>query len=889
MIYSRLNSVEPCLGDALLPTTFRNLVLNDVVDLVAPGLTWCVNDPQCVGWAATIAAATDNGVPPAAAGANRQGVLAATRSLRVQLPAAIPAAAPAINSRRARLPIPFTQLADVAGIEQIAVLVRDTRAALGNHPANPPCIGYLDVRSHLAEELRAAWDFLAVDTRRHVWQELAGWNLAGLVRGRQVAALAAVRSRFFASLGAGSETEPVLRLPGDDVPHPEPVEPAPGCAETEHAVRPLCRTTTAVLAWAILVESALLNERLVEDVRDAPGARGRGRPATACVGPFFGPDPAPEARATFNDYVRCRWPIRVFALDPASDDQNVEDSYARRRELQIALATAAASGRLNAQALARHTRRLETDMAVVALNRTAVGFAHGANTFGWRFYPRMQSPPVRGTLAALGETIRGGPTTAGDRAQRELEPGIRECTAIVVMPSFVPWITLDVRTTWFALAHPRHAPPDIQETLALSRAVKQMHDAALACGRCAHGYRAGEVPRLLRIVEQLDGSLPLQTVQAQIPYENTAGGFELFNAGVTDLAPELIGWYGGPGIDPQGPTTLFLVGKGFSIHDTAVIAGGRPARFELVSREVIKIEVPAGVATVTTVTAPDGFGTRRAEGLLRLTAASEPLPAPAGFPAASSTSSASAAADTPGLSPVRPADTAAAPPCAGCDPPACGACGSVACNHRESVAIHLVTPYGVSSQLFVPVARRSAAQAGGLTFAPACTIALTFTVSKTTAARSEAARVDEFFAADCDAVTIVAPESFVPPAKGSLRLLLRDQRTAAVAATLSLDDPFFDAGHARYTIAGADLRNFVGDTSRPATDKTLRGAVKPYLDALLRQGTIGADGDAVSLSLTAELVAGQQVLPVGGAIGVTATRRGRTAVETSPDPSLQAP
>jgi hypothetical protein len=149
--------------------------------------------------------------------------------------------------------------------------------------------------------------------------------------------------------------------------------------------------------------------------------------------------------------------------------------------------------------------------------------------------------------------------------------------------------------------------------------------------------------------------------------------------------------------------------------------------------------------------------------------------------------------------------------------------------------------------------------------------------------------VDEFFAADCDAVTIVAPESFVPPAKGSLRLLLRDQRTAAVAATLSLDDPFFDAGHARYTIAGADLRNFVGDTSRPATDKTLRGAVKPYLDALLRQGTIGADGDAVSLSLTAELVAGQQVLPVGGAIGVTATRRGRTAVETSPDPSLQAP
>ena len=34
----------------------------------------------------------------------------------------------------------------------------------------------------------------------------------------------------------------------------------------------------------------------------------------------------------------------------------------------------------------------------------------------------------------------------------------------------------------------------------------------------------------------------------QIPYENTLGGFEMFNTGITDLAPELVGWYGAPGI-----------------------------------------------------------------------------------------------------------------------------------------------------------------------------------------------------------------------------------------------------------------------------------------------------------------------------------------------------
>jgi hypothetical protein len=104
-----------------------------------------------------------------------------------------------------------------------------------------------------------------------------------------------------------------------------------------------------------------------------------------------------------------------------------------------------------------------------------------------------------------------------------------------------------------------------------------------------------------------------------------------------------------------------------------------------------------------------------------------------------------------------------------------------------------------------------------------------------------------------------------------------------------VDDPFFDARHSRYSIAGGDLRNFVGDTSRPATDKTLRGALKPYLDTLLQQGRLGADGDAVSLTISAELVAGQQVLPVGGTIAVTATRRGRTAVEPQSDPAATIP
>ena len=156
---------EPRLGDDLLPVTFRNLVINDLVDLIAPALTYCVNDPQCLAWARTIAGQDEpHSARPDAA--PRQGVMAAMQSLSARLPAIAPAAAPAVKTRRARMPIPFSQLADVSGIRQIAILICETHVALANHPVSRPCIEYADVRSHLAEELEAAADFLEQDRQR---------------------------------------------------------------------------------------------------------------------------------------------------------------------------------------------------------------------------------------------------------------------------------------------------------------------------------------------------------------------------------------------------------------------------------------------------------------------------------------------------------------------------------------------------------------------------------------------------------------------------------------------------------------------------------------------------------------------------------------------------
>ena len=836
---------EPCLGDDLLPTTFRNLVINDLVDVIAPALTWAVNDRECLAWARTITAGA--AAPPAATapGPARQGVMAAMQSLRAKLPAATPSSAPSTKTRRSRLPIPFSQLVDVAGIEQIAILIRDTHAALVNDPASRPCIGYMEVRGFLEEELGAAYDFLAIDARGHVWQELPGWNLAALVRGRQARDLAAARCRFFASVGTGDEH--AIELIG----HTSAAATAGSggaCCESGQPATPICRTTTAVLAWAVLVESALLNDRLVADTREAATARGQATAVAACAGPFYGPDPSPEARAAFLEYVRIRWPLRVFALDPVSEEQNVDDSYARRRELQIAMAMASASGPLNAQAMQRYARRLELDMATVQLNKTAVGFSHGADTFGWRFYPRVQTPPTRGGLAALGETVCG-PSSDADLAQRQLEPGQRECVAIIVMPAFVPWINLDVRTNWFSLAHPKDTDPGLTQAIRLTRAVRTMRMTGHACGSCPGAAAGDEAALLLRRVDALARELPLQSLQAQIPHENTAGGFELFNAGITDLAPELLGWYGAPGIDPAATTTLFLIGKGFSIHDTRVVAGGKPARFRPLSREIIQVEIPPGAATVPAVAATDTAGIVR-RGLV-LASATEPLPEPS----------------------ASPADA-----CGACDPGIPDACG-FDCNRREAVEVHLATPYGVTSRLLVPVAPGGGVGPCTLAFDTACGLGLSFTVTKSTVTRSESAKVDEFYTATCDAIEIAVPASFIPPSKVALRLLVRDTASGETAASFSFDDPFFDARRSRYVIAGSQLRNFIGDTSRPATDKTLRGAVKPYLDALLLRGDLADDGDDVALGVAAELVAGETAVPIGGELTVRVVRRGKTTTE----------
>ena len=213
-----------------------------------------------------------------------------------------------------------------------------------------------------------------------------------------------------------------------------------------------------------------------------------------------------------------------------------------------------------------------------------------------------------------------------------------------------------------------------------------------------------------------------------------------------------------------------------------------------------------------------------------------------------------------------PAPTPAATLCSDNDP--CAEC----CDIEEFVDIHMATPYGVSDHLLIPIYNPGTApqpQAScDLAFEPGSSIALTTTKTKT-----GGWKINEFFQGSSDRIEITAPAAFAAPAGAELRCTLRDEQTGATVATFSVPMPTFQSRNHAYVFTGADLRNLIGDTSRPATDKTIRGAVKPYIDHLgATRNEGGLPNVACHLILTAELATGQQVIPVGGSIAIDVSR-----------------
>ena len=247
----------------------------------------------------------------------------------------------------------------------------------------------------------------------------------------------------------------------------------------------------AALGWAIAVDAALLDEALRRDAHRVFTAEGIPSDPLENVH-FYYPKGVPndQGKALFNDYVRHRWPIITFSLDPVTDQQNIADSFNLKRDLQLALSFAFATGQIGFSQLNTFRRQIEQSSDTIALNRTVTGFAHGNDIFGFRFTPRFQNPPNQRTNIGViaSQLIGGGPGPDYQIKKSKLEPGMRELTAVLLMPTFLPEMRMNVAGNWFKLNDPEHLVFHTKRLMEQGRQVQELRQAVVdACS--AQRYR----------------------------------------------------------------------------------------------------------------------------------------------------------------------------------------------------------------------------------------------------------------------------------------------------------------------------------------------------------------------------------------------------------------
>jgi hypothetical protein len=352
--------------------------------------------------------------------------------------------------------------------------------------------------------------------------------------------------------------------------------------------------------WMVVAQSAVLDRQLKDVLKDVLRAGHlpiAGGESAIEVAQFANSSPPPETLELWCDYIHAQYPLHVFELDPKNDEQNVSDAFSRRRELQLAIAFALANGNIRFDQALKFTRQLALDIETIDLNRTQVPFAHGDDTFGWYFYPRLQTPPEeRSNIAAILRMIWAtGPTREYDLRHRHLEPGMRECEVLVVMPNFVPELKLDVTTNWEKLTKPGVSKLGYENMVDQGKRLEEVRAyAASICGQDC--YRPGDYERLVSRIDQLEKMLPLQTYHVNVPYQYDLPGGELFDKGATTLHPEITSCYGLRFISRDSTSVsaeFFIAGHHFHPTLTHVIIGGT---------EVHTIPSSVNISTVTSAT-----------------------------------------------------------------------------------------------------------------------------------------------------------------------------------------------------------------------------------------------------------------------------------------------
>jgi len=542
----------------LLPNTFRDVAIMDAAYQINPVLLKLVHG---------VPLDIRNDSPATTAKAMQRLQKAQSPIPRAAAPLAQqPGAAVGVAST-----VPFSESPEIYGMDELNVLLASVREDIADTYRHDPSI-----LSWVINELGSAHRFMREQARNGILADMFSFNrfqqLDLLLQQRNYVKLADWRKRFIGEL--------VIRRNGF----------APGGLNDDDFIKQHKRATD-VFVYALMVQSVLVDRQLKHDMDVVSQQKG-----CACADldslNFYELFPTPEAREAFNVYVACKWPIHVFAIDPAVEQQNQLDIFSARSEFQAALAVGIASGNINFDQATKFARRLETDIETIGLNRTAIGYGAGESTFGWQFYPRIQSPPTPGNIRRLAGLIGGTSYNPNYVAKsRFIEPGPRECVALIVTPNFVPAIHFTSFGNWFEYAG-AHADKkfDTGDVLEFSR---KLQKAKVALNHvCDSGdYRPGEIARLSDRVAQLEAKLPSQDYRVPLPYEGDLTGSEVFSSSGTRLFPRLLSWFGEPAQVGKA-STIFLLGTSYSVHETQVVAGGIPAAdMKLISRNVMEVTI----------------------------------------------------------------------------------------------------------------------------------------------------------------------------------------------------------------------------------------------------------------------------------------------------------
>ena len=220
-------------------------------------------------------------------------------------------------------------------------------------------------------------------------------------------------------------------------------------------------------------------------------------------------------------------------------------------------------------------RRAGEDETAIRLNPTMVGFGAGQSTFGWIFYPRLQTSGGRnGRLLTDVALLLNGrfPDPFGN--DQSIEPGQRECTVLIETPNFIPKIEFITVADWFRTSEVGDGQKsDLEKASVLGRKLVAAEN-ALNQAKVEGQYRPEEYQIAMDRLKQLRDLMPTQRLVVRVPFSGDHNDSRIFCSQGLQLRPSLMGWHGKPPVRGE-ESTIFLEGSNFSVHDTHVIAGGQ--------------------------------------------------------------------------------------------------------------------------------------------------------------------------------------------------------------------------------------------------------------------------------------------------------------------------